>query len=84
MRRVDSYIEKYGPLVGPKLYRTMQSRAAYKGVSTKLRKKIAEMKAAEKPVARSARRRRRRRPCCRLRGGGRPGGRSGDGVTRTQ
>jgi hypothetical protein len=51
MRRIDSYIQKYGPAVGPKLYRTMQSRAAYAGVSARLRKKIAGLKAGAEPAS---------------------------------
>ncbi|MEQ1795013.1 MAG: hypothetical protein ABL970_12575 [Nitrospira sp.] len=28
MRRIDSYIKKYGPDAGPIIYRTLQSQAA--------------------------------------------------------
>lgn len=41
MRRLQSYVAKYGPEVGPKLYRTLQSQAAHAGVGARLRRKLA-------------------------------------------
>lgn len=40
MRRLDSYIRKYGPVFGPKLYHALQSQAAHAGVSARLRRKL--------------------------------------------
>jgi hypothetical protein len=43
MRRLENYVRKYGPEVGPMLYHTLQSQAAHAGVSARLRRKIAEL-----------------------------------------
>lgn len=43
MRKLEVYIRKYGPVVGPKLYHALQSQAAHAGVSARLRRKIGEM-----------------------------------------
>jgi hypothetical protein len=40
MRRLESYVKKYGPDFGPKLYHALQSQAAHAGVSARLRRKI--------------------------------------------
>jgi hypothetical protein len=40
MRRLENYVRKYGPEVGPVLYHTLQSQAAHAGVSARLRRKI--------------------------------------------
>ena len=40
MRRLDNYVKKYGPDVGPKLFHALQSQAAHAGVSARLRRKI--------------------------------------------
>jgi hypothetical protein len=40
MRRLESYVKKYGPEAGPKLFHVLQSQAAHAGVSARLRKKI--------------------------------------------
>jgi hypothetical protein len=40
MRRLEIYVRKYGPVVGPKLYHALQSQAAHAGVSARLRRKI--------------------------------------------
>lgn len=40
MRRLELYVRKYGPEVGPKLYHALQSQAAHAGVSARLRRKI--------------------------------------------
>ncbi len=41
MRRLSSYVAKYGPEAGPKLYRALQSQAAHAGVSARRKRKIA-------------------------------------------
>lgn len=41
MRRLSSYIAKYGPEAGPKLYHALQSQAAHAGVSARRKRKIA-------------------------------------------
>ncbi|WZO99929.1 hypothetical protein EP7_001547 [Isosphaeraceae bacterium EP7] len=43
MSRLDRYIERYGPIAGPKLYHAIQSRSAYMGVSSRRRKAISEL-----------------------------------------
>lgn len=40
MRKLHSYVAKYGPEVGPKMYHLLQSQAAHAGVSARLRRKI--------------------------------------------
>jgi hypothetical protein len=40
MRRLENYVRKYGPDVGPVLYHLLQSQAAHAGVSARLRRKI--------------------------------------------
>ena len=40
MRRLRSYVAKYGPVAGPRLYQALQSQAAHAGVSARLRRKI--------------------------------------------
>jgi hypothetical protein len=40
MRRLDVFVRKYGPEVGPRLYHLLQSQAAHAGVSARLRRKI--------------------------------------------
>lgn len=40
MRRLENYVRKYGPEVGPVLYHTLQSQAAHAGVSARLRRKL--------------------------------------------
>jgi hypothetical protein len=46
MRRLNSYIKKYGPEAGPELYRVLQSQAAHAGVSARLRRKIESLSAS--------------------------------------
>ncbi len=41
MRRLSSYVAKYGPEAGPKLYHALQSQAAHAGVSARRKRKIA-------------------------------------------
>lgn len=40
MNTVQGYIDRFGPVVGPKLFHLEKSRAAYKGVSTRRRRQI--------------------------------------------
>jgi hypothetical protein len=40
MRRLQSYVAKYGPVAGPRLYHALQSQAAHAGVNARLRRKI--------------------------------------------
>ncbi len=40
MRKLQIYVDKYGPVAGPKLYHALQSQAAHAGVSARLRRKI--------------------------------------------
>jgi hypothetical protein len=40
VRKLKIYVDKYGPEVGPKLYRVLQSQAAHAGVGARLRRKI--------------------------------------------
>lgn len=40
MQSLQDYVSVYGPEAGPKLYKTLRSRAAYKGVSTRRRHQI--------------------------------------------
>lgn len=49
MRRLQSYVNKYGPEAGPKLYHALQSQAAHAGVSARLRRKIDSL--SGRPVA---------------------------------
>ena len=47
MRKLQSYIARYGPEAGPKLYQVLQSQAAHAGVSARLRRKIAALAARQ-------------------------------------
>jgi hypothetical protein len=40
---LQGYIAQYGPEAGPKIYHAVRSRAAYKGVSTRRRRRIAAL-----------------------------------------
>ncbi|WP_435017030.1 hypothetical protein TA3x_004617 [Tundrisphaera sp. TA3] len=40
MRKLQNYVAKYGPEVGPRFYHLLQSQAAHASVSARLRKKI--------------------------------------------
>src|SRR4051794_7083572 len=44
MRKLQVYINKYGPEAGPKLYHVLQSQSAHAGVSARLRRKIEALK----------------------------------------
>jgi hypothetical protein len=43
MRRLASYVARYGPDAGPKLYHALQSQAAHAGVSARRKRKIADL-----------------------------------------
>ncbi len=43
MRKLESYIARYGPESGATLYHVLQSQAAHAGVSARLRRKIAAL-----------------------------------------
>jgi hypothetical protein len=47
MRKRQLYIDKYGPVAGPKLYRALQSQAAHAGVSARLRRKLEAIERGE-------------------------------------
>ena len=40
MRKLERYIERYGPVAGPKLFHLLQSQAGHASVSARLRRKI--------------------------------------------
>ena len=40
MRRIDSYIRKYGPIMGRTLYRALQREAALASVVARIKKRI--------------------------------------------
>lgn len=40
VRKREIYLEKYGPVVGTKLYRALQSQAGHASVSARLRRKL--------------------------------------------
>lgn len=44
MRRLENYVRKYGPEVGPVLYHALQSQAGHASVSARLRRKLVEMR----------------------------------------
>lgn len=55
LRRLENYVQKYGPEVGPKLYHLLQSHAAHAGVSARLRRKLDVLEGrAPAPVKRGA------------------------------
>lgn len=43
MRRLSSYVAKYGPVAGPVLYHSLQSQAAHAGVAARRKRKIAAL-----------------------------------------
>ena len=67
MRRLSSYIAKYGPEAGPRLYHALQSQAAHAGVSARRKRKIAAILDAPGRAAAAL-----RRPVARPGGAGRP------------
>ncbi len=40
MRKLQSYVNRYGPEVGPRLYQVLQSQAGHAGVGARLRRKL--------------------------------------------
>lgn len=51
MRKLQVYVDKYGPIAGPKLYHLLQSQAAHAGVAARLRRKLREVRAGERSRA---------------------------------
>lgn len=51
---LQRYIDQYGPEAGPKLFHILRSRAAYKGVSTRRRHRIADLTGRPYRVRRKA------------------------------
>lgn len=43
MSQLQSYISKYGPVAGPKLYHAIRSRSAYMGANRRRRATIARL-----------------------------------------
>ena len=41
MRKLESYVKKYGPVAGPKLYHALQGQAVHAGVAARRKRKIA-------------------------------------------
>jgi len=41
MRKLESYVRKYGPVIGPKIFRTLQREAAHASVHARRMKKLA-------------------------------------------
>jgi hypothetical protein len=40
VRRLENFVQKYGPEAGPVVYHVLQSQAAHAGVSARLRRKL--------------------------------------------
>ena len=40
VRRLENFVQKYGPEAGPVVYHLLQSQAAHAGVSARLRRKL--------------------------------------------
>jgi hypothetical protein len=47
VRKLQLYVDKYGPVVGERLYHALQSQAAHAGVSARLRRKIHALQSGE-------------------------------------
>lgn len=54
MHKLESYVTKYGPAAGPKLYHAMQSRAAHIGASARRARIIEELTGKATRVRRPA------------------------------
>jgi hypothetical protein len=54
-RKLQGFIDRYGPVAGPKLYHALQSRAAYIGANSRRRKTIAGLTGSEAAPKRPAR-----------------------------
>ena len=50
MGQLQSYITRYGPVAGPKLYHAVRSRSAYMGVNARRRATIARFSAKVGPI----------------------------------
>lgn len=40
MRKLQSYVSRYGPEIGPRLYHVLQSQAGHASVAARLRRKL--------------------------------------------
>lgn len=45
MRKLQIYVDRYGPEVGPQLFRTLQSQAGHASVGARLRRKLDAIRA---------------------------------------
>ena len=45
MRKLQSYVDRYGPEVGPRLYHVLQSQAGHASVGARLRRKLDAIRA---------------------------------------
>ena len=52
--QLQSYITRYGPVAGPKLYHAVRSRSAYMGANARRRATIARLSAKDRPVRHAA------------------------------
>jgi hypothetical protein len=43
VRKLEVFVNKYGPVAGPKLFHALQSQAAYAGVSARRKRIIEEL-----------------------------------------
>ncbi len=51
MRKLQSYVSRYGPEVGPRLYHVLQSQAGHASVAARLRRKLdAARERGERPL----------------------------------
>jgi hypothetical protein len=51
MRKLERYIDRYGPEAGPKLFHLLQSQAGHASVSARLRRRIAALTQSPASVA---------------------------------
>lgn len=54
LSQLSSYIAKYGPIAGPKLYHALRSRAAYIGANGRRRRAIERLTGRPTPVRKPA------------------------------
>ena len=50
VRRLENFVQKYGPEAGPVVYHVLQSQAAHAGVSARLRRKLDVLEGRARPV----------------------------------
>ena len=50
VRRLENFVQKYGPEAGPVVYHVLQSQAAHAGVSARLRRKLDVLEGRPAPV----------------------------------